>query len=90
MSKHTVIVFPHPGDEHSCDSNEQHIKEWNTTNHRRKFLSADGEYIDGDVYVPNGEAKVNQKNCLCNDHAEFIVYDVDQIKLRYLLKIRYN
>jgi len=49
-----------------------------------------GENIDGDVFVPYGEAKVNEKNSLCNDHAEFIVYDVDQIKLRYLLKIRYD
>ena len=47
-----------------------------------------GENIDGDVFVPYGEAKVNEKNSLCNDHAEYIVYDVDQIKLRYLLKIR--
>ena len=49
-----------------------------------------GENIDGDVFVPYGEAKVNEKNCLCNDHAEYIVYDVDQIKLRYLLKIQYK
>ena len=47
-----------------------------------------GENIDGDVFVPYGEAKVNEKNSLCNDHAEYIVYDVDQIKLRYLLKIQ--
>ena len=49
-----------------------------------------GENINGDVFVPYGEAKVNEKNSLCNDHAEYIVYDVDQIKLRYLLKIKYN
>ena len=47
-----------------------------------------GENINGDVFVPYGEAKVNEKNSLCNDHAEYIVYDVDQIKLRYLLKIK--
>ena len=51
---------------------------------------SDGENINGDVFVPYGEAKVNEKNSLCNDHAEYIVYDVDQIKLRYLLKIKYN
>ena len=51
---------------------------------------SEGETIDGDVFVPNGDAKVNEKNICCNDHAEYIVYDVDQIKLRYLLKIRYN
>ena len=46
-----------------------------------------GDNINGDVFVPYGEAKVNEKNSLCNDHAEYIVYNVDQIKLRYLLKI---
>ena len=51
---------------------------------------SDGEYIDDDVYVPNGDAKVNEKNSFCNPHAEYIVYNVDQIKLRYLLKIKYN
>ena len=51
---------------------------------------SDGEYIDDDVFVPNGDAKVNEKNSLCNDHAEYIVYNVDQIRLRYLLQIRYN
>ena len=49
-----------------------------------------GENIDDDVFVPNGEAKVNEQNNLCNDHAEYIVYNVDQIKLRYLLKININ
>ena len=51
---------------------------------------SEGEIIDGDVFVPNGIAKVNEKNILCNDHAQYIVYNVDQIKLRYLLKIKYN
>ena len=49
-----------------------------------------GTTISGNVYVPNGNAVINEKNQLCNDYAEYIVYDVDQIKLRYLLKIRYN
>ena len=49
-----------------------------------------GEFIDEDVFVPNGDAKHNEKNSLCNDHAEYIVYNVDQIKLRYLLKIKYK
>ena len=51
---------------------------------------SEGEIIDGDVFVPNGIAKVNEKNILCNDHSQYIVYNVDQIKLRYLLKIKYN
>ena len=49
-----------------------------------------GEFIDEDVFVSYGDAKHNEKNNLCNDHAEYIVYNVDQIKLRYLLKIKYN
>ena len=51
---------------------------------------SEGDTINGNVFVPNGIAKVNKKNILCNDHAEYIVYNVDQIKLRYLLKIKYN
>ena len=51
---------------------------------------SDGENIDEDVFVPYGDAQVNEKNILCNDYAEYIVYNVDQIKLRYLLKIKYN
>ena len=51
---------------------------------------SDGVTIDDNVYVPNGDAKINEKNSLCNDYAEYIVYNVDQIRLRYLLKIKYN
>ena len=51
---------------------------------------SDGVTINDDVFVPSGDAKPNEKNCLCNDHAEYIVYNVDQIKLRYLLRIKYN
>ena len=55
-----------------------------------RLEASDGEYIDDDVYVPNGDTVYNE-NCLgCNDFAEYIVYDVNQIKLRYLLKIRYG
>ena len=52
----------------------------------------DGEYIGKkkDIFVPNGDAKISEKNRNCNDFAEYIVYNVDQIKLRYLLKIKYN
>ena len=55
-----------------------------------RLEASDGEYIDEDVYVPNGEVIFNEKNKCCNDYAEYIVYNVKQIKLRYLLKIRYN
>ena len=53
---------------------------------------SNGEYIgeNKDIFVPNGDANINEKNRNCNDFAEYIVYNVDQIKLRYLLKIKYN
>ena len=50
----------------------------------------EGVTIDGDVFVPNGDSIINEKNQLCNDYAEYIVYNVDQIKLRYLLRIKYD
>ena len=51
-----------------------------------------GEYIgeNKDIFVPNGDANISEKNGNCNDFAEYIVYNVDQIRLRYLLKIKYN
>ena len=54
-----------------------------------RLESVKGEFIDNNVFVPNGDAKVKNKNC-SSDFAEYIVYNVDQIKLRYLLKIKYN
>ena len=47
-----------------------------------------GENIDGDIFVPNGNISNNHN--YYNSYAEYIVYNVDQIKLRYLLKIKYN
>ena len=55
-----------------------------------RLEASDGEFIDDDVYVPNGDTVYNEKCLGCNDFAEYIVYDVKQIKLRYLLKIRYG
>ena len=55
-----------------------------------KIEPSDGETIEDDIFVPNGDAKINEKNRNCNDFAEYIVYNVDQIRLRYLLKIKYN
>ena len=49
-----------------------------------------GETIDGDVFVPNENVKINKDNNYCSDFAEYIVYNTNQIKLRYLLKIKYN
>ena len=55
-----------------------------------RLEASDGEFIDKDVYVPNGDIIYNNNCKACNDFAEYIVYKVEQIKLRYLLKIRYN
>ena len=55
-----------------------------------RLEASDGEYIDDNVYVPNGDTIYNENSLGCNDFAEYIVYDVNQIKLRYLLKIRYG
>ena len=52
------------------------------------FEPSGGENINGDVFVPYGDAKKNTN--YYNNFAEYIVYNFDQIKLRYLLKIKYN
>ena len=49
-----------------------------------------GETIDGDVFVPNENVKIRKDNNYRSDFAEYIVYNTNQIKLRYLLKIKYN
>ena len=53
---------------------------------------SEGEIINGDVYIPYGDAMEKNYNnsSYYSNYAEYIVYDVDQIKLRYLLKIKYN
>ena len=62
----------------------------NSVHAMSRLEPSSGEFIDGDVLVPNAIAKFNERYNHCNDHAEYIVYNVDQIKLRYLLKIKYN
>ena len=62
----------------------------NSVHAMSRLEPSSGEFIDGDVLVPNDIAKFNERYNHCNDHAEYIVYNVDQIKLRYLLKIKYN
>ena len=48
-----------------------------------------GEYIEKDLFVPNGqeEIEINANNLSYN---EFIVYNVNQVKLKYVLKIKFN
>ena len=75
-----------------CDFNlpKTMKKDSNSVHALGRLEPSEGETIDDDIFVPNGDAKINDENSHCNDFAEYIVYDVDQIKLRYLLKIRYN
>ena len=65
-------------------------KKANSVHALGRLEPSEGEYIDEDVFVPNGDAKINEKNSLCNDHAEYIVYNTDPSRLRYLLQIKYN
>ena len=55
-----------------------------------RYQPSEGEKIDGDVNIPNGDVMINNNSSYCSDYAEYIVYNVDQIQLRYLLKIKYN
>ena len=76
----------------SCDFNLPNtMKDGTDSVHALGRLEPDGGvFINGNVWVPNGNSKINERNQLCNDYAEYIVYNVDQIRLRYLLKIRYD
>ena len=76
----------------SCDFNLPKTMKYGTNSvHALGRLESDGGvFINGNVFVPNGDSIINEKNQLCNDYAEYIVYNVDQVKLRYLLQIRYN
>jgi poly [ADP-ribose] polymerase len=76
----------------SCDFNLPNTMKSGTNSvHALGRLEPDGgTFINGNVFVPNGDSKINEKHQLCNDYAEYIVYNVDQVKLRYLLKIRYD
>lgn len=44
-----IVQFTHPGGQYVLTQNEKKsgIKEWNISNHRRKFLIAEGQYVTG-------------------------------------------
>ena len=63
-------------------------KNTNSVHALGRLVPSGGKTIDDDVFVPYEDAKINEENNHCNDYAEYIVYNVDQIKLRYLLKIK--
>ena len=44
--------------------------------------------LDKDVIVPNGKVTQNPKGGI--GHNEFIVYNVNQVKMRYLVKVKFN
>src|SRR5688572_22993395 len=46
------VQFPHPGAEHNPGSD---VVPWNVTAHRRKFLLADGHYLDATERPHQGE-----------------------------------
>ena len=48
-----------------------------------------GEYIDKDIYVPNGNG-VKNPDAGYLEYNEFIVYNVNQARLRYVLKIHFD
>ena len=49
----------------------------------------DLEYIDKDIYVPNGNG-VKNPDAGYLEYNEFIVYNVNQARLRYVLKIHFD
>lgn len=48
-----------------------------------------GEYIEKDLFVPNGQEEI-EINADYLSYNEFIVYNVNQVKLKYVLKIKFN
>ena len=49
-----IVQFTHPGSEHSHDKSNPKLKSWNDSNHKRKFMVCNGEYIDNEE-VKKGE-----------------------------------
>ena len=74
----------------SCDFNlpQTMNKENNSIHGVGGIVPSSGVYIGDkkDVYVPNGDSNSGGYG----SYSEFIVYNTDQIKLKYLLKIRYG
>jgi hypothetical protein len=48
----SIVQFFHPGKEHGDDSvknQDKYFKNWNTNDHKRKFMINEGSYIDNDI-----------------------------------------
>jgi hypothetical protein len=46
-----IVQFTHPGQEHGPDFVSSNHTSWNTCAHKRKFLAARGQYVNGDSLV---------------------------------------
>lgn len=44
-----IVQFTHPGDEHKPDIKEGNHKSWNQSRHKRKFLLANGQYLENGI-----------------------------------------
>ena len=53
-----------------------------------KIYPSDGIFVEKNLFIPCEKVSVNNEYAVSFD--EFIVYDVRQVKLRYLLKIQYD
>ena len=53
-----------------------------------KIYPSDGIFVENNLFIPCEKVSVNNEYAVSFD--EFIVYDVRQVKLRYLLKIQYD
>ena len=48
----------------------------------------ESEVIEKDIWIPNGSTKVNNDGGM--GHNEYIVYNVNQVRMRYLIKCKMN
>ena len=48
----------------------------------------ESEVIEKDIWIPNGSTKVNNNGGM--GHNEYIVYNVNQVRMRYLIKCKMN
>ena len=48
----------------------------------------ESEVIEKDIWIPNGSTKVNNNGGM--GHNEYIVYNINQVRMRYLIKCKMN
>ncbi len=77
-----IVQFTHPGGQHSLNRIERknQLKEWNIGDHRRKFIIAKGQYVDGgNLSSPQdllfwGEWEPSSKIMACFNPSDPILY----------------